>query len=321
MEETHRSGQKNCVVLVNPVSKQKRPKQLQVLLQEIDERALDWSVVVAPPKGLTETARTLAAEGVRRLIIYGGDGSVNAMAHALAGSGVELGILPSGTGNDFARALGIPTDIRQALDILQSAVSRPVDLGQCNGQYFINVAGIGFDAEVVSNARRFKRFASSRKAAYFLSVFYTLLRMKSYRATIFFDGENEGVERRLLLGAVGNGRYIGGGMCVAPKAEIDDGMLDVCLVKKIGRLHFLRLFPLFIRGDHIAHTDVVEYRRVRSIAIHFEQKLPLQMDGELCSATKLEASVVSGALRLLFPVAEEDASGGHSFPPKGGFAL
>lgn len=79
MEETHRSGQKNCVVLVNPVSKQKRPKQFQALLQEIDERALDWSVVVAPPKGLTEAARALAAEGVRRLIIYGGDGSVNAI--------------------------------------------------------------------------------------------------------------------------------------------------------------------------------------------------------------------------------------------------
>jgi diacylglycerol kinase (ATP) len=232
-----------------------------------------------------------------RVYSIGGDGTLNEVLNGIVGSGSILGIIPAGTGNDFIRSI---TGFGNTENILERTIKSGdfyVDLASVNGRYYINVASVGLDAEIAYNAKVFKksRFLSG-SAAYIFSIFITLLKYKSKLMNIEIDGKN--TELKTLLISVANGKYYGGGMKVAPTALLDDGLLDICLIKHVNKLKILVLFPKLIKGTH--HTiKQVSFYKGRKVVIRSSEKLSLNIDGEIFRTKEAIFEVLSKAIRVI----------------------
>ena len=228
------------------------------------------------PDAVTSEALRAVAQGDERLIVAGGDGTLHHAIRGLAGSDCALGILPLGSGNDFARALGVPFDLRDALARALHATPRRVDLGRVDGTPFAGIAGIGFDGEAARFARERVRWVRGRWI-YPYAVARTLLTFRPPHVTITSD--DGGYAGRVMLVALANSPCYGGGMRMAPRAELDDGQLDLVIVERVSRLRFLTLFPRVYRG---AHVDLAQVRtlRVRQATVHADRELTFFADGE-----------------------------------------
>lgn len=242
--------------------------------------------------------------GTSALVMVGGDGMVNLGANLLAGSSIPLGIVPSGTGNDTARGLGIPLDDTDAaIAVLIDALSRPprvIDAARVRApggqwRWFVGVLAAGFDA-VVNERANLMRWPRGR-SRYTLALLRELvvLRPRSYRLVL--DGVESQVEAMLV--SVGNNTSIGGGMLVTPNALLDDGLLDVLVVRPLSRLEFLRIFPRVFKGTHLTDPRVTVHR-ARTVSIDSEG-LAAYADGERIGPLPLAIEVVPEALRVLAP--------------------
>jgi diacylglycerol kinase (ATP) len=235
------------------------------------------------------------------LIVVGGDGMVNLAANILVGTTVPLGIVPSGTGNDMARTLGIPFDKPDAaIAMLLDALTRParvIDAGVIHGpghdRYFACSLSAGFDAIVNERANRMSWPKGPQR--YNLAIALELLRLKPITYRLELDGETRTVQGMLVT--VGNGISIGGGMNVTPNAQLDDGLFDVLVVGKLTRLQFLRIFPSVYKGTHLSdkRVSVVRAKRVTIDA----DAVVAYADGERVGPLPLDIEVVPGALRVL----------------------
>jgi YegS/Rv2252/BmrU family lipid kinase len=224
----------------------------------------------------TELAARAVERGAERVIVWGGDGTINEVLPALVSSPAALAIVPSGSGNGLARALGVPLDAGRALRLAVSGSLRRVDVGEAAGRTFVNVAGVGFDAHV---ARLFNR---ERKGRLGLSAYVriTVLELRRYvpcRCRVVFDS---GVtEAWPLLIALANSPQYGNGATVAPRARMDDGVLDVVIVERLSPLRDLlrarRLFTGTLARD--PHTRV---RQAASLRIEGDRLLPAHVDGQ-----------------------------------------
>ena len=175
----------------------------------------------AYPGHATELSRKAYEEGFRLIVAVGGDGTMRETALPLVHTDAVFGLVPCGTGNDFARALGIPTDVEAAAEILLGGEDRALDAGMANDQVYFNVAGFGFDVDVLDYTEEFKPKCKNGSTAYIRGLLKALFGMKLRRSTITFpDGT---VEANVLLIAAGNGRFFGGGMEVTPNADPTDG--------------------------------------------------------------------------------------------------
>ncbi len=245
------------------------------------------------------SARSLAEQAARGgydlVIVCGGDGTLNAVVNGLAGSGLAVGLVPLGTGNDFARAIGIPLDPEAAIRRIAEGSEQRVDLGVRDGHRFINVAGCGLDAEVARCVNTGLRRLNGT-LAYIVAVMRTLRTFRPGRFTVRVD--ETPIDEPAMLCAVANGTGYGGGMRVAPRARWDDGLLDVCLVKACGIAEFLRAFPRVFKGTHLDHPKVV-YLRGKTVRIECDPPQPVLIDGELDTATPAVFEVLPGALRFV----------------------
>ncbi|QJU54093.1 diacylglycerol kinase family protein [Herbiconiux sp. KACC 21604] len=256
--------------------------------------------------GLVRIARAAVSDTARpadALVVVGGDGMVNLGVNLVAGTSVPLGIIPAGTGNDFAGAVGVPTgDIDAAITHLLAALDsgpRTVDAARVSGEaldeprWFAGVLSAGFDARVNerANGLRFPKGASR----YVLALVAELITLKSRRYTLVIDGETVEVDSCLL--SVANNTTIGGGMRIAPDARLDDGLLDVFIVKPVSRLRFIRLFPKVFSGTHVG-LPVVEFRRGRTVSVAASDIVGYA-DGERFGELPLTVELVPGALRVL----------------------
>jgi len=255
----------------------------------------------------TRVAEAVAG-GPSALVVVGGDGMVSLGVSAVAGTTVPLGLVPSGTGNDMARGLGIPQhDPERAVEIVLDALHRPariVDTGIATwrdadgvetARRFGGVVSCGFDALVNerANRMRFPRGASR----YTLSIAFELARLRPIAYRIEHD---DGVlETEGMLVSVANNRFIGGGMEIAPQASIDDGMLDLFVVRRLSRARFVRLFPKVFRGEHVDEPEVtmLRTRRARVEAVGVVG----YADGERLGPLPVEVAVDPASLRLLAP--------------------
>lgn len=236
-------------------------------------------------------------KGERMIVAVGGDGTVSEVASALCGKGdVTMGILPFGTGNDFARALKLPGEPVKAAELIVSGRSRLIDMGMANERPFINVGGIGFDVDVVINTEKYKKRFHGM-IPYMLGVVESLLHLKRVKAVITSDGSEQTED--ILLCAVANGTHIGGGMAVAPNADVSDGMFDVCMIKSAGLLRLLPLLPAFVKGRHLG-SKLVKYYRAKEVSIDCESA-PLQLDGELGAYAPVRFRLMHEALRVIAP--------------------
>lgn len=244
-----------------------------------------------------EGARAAAAAGCTRIFVGGGDGTVNEALNGVVDADalgrVRLGIVPLGTGNDFATGLGIPPEVDGALAVLLEERELKVDVGVVNGRHFLNTSGGGYIAEVsVAVTPQLKTIAG--RMAYLIGGAQALIEYEPLRATV----SAEPGEVRLGLGlyafAVCNSRLIGGGKIIAPEAIVDDGLLDLCLIEDMTAVEFVALGRKVADGDHIDDPRV-RYIQASSIRIQFDRDALINTDGEAFEASVCEYSVLHRA--------------------------
>ena len=253
--------------------------------------------VTEGPGHATDIARRAAARGVERLVVVGGDGTIQEAAAGLLGSGTVLGLVPAGTGNDFSRTHRIPRDPAAALAIALGTAGRRVDVGLVNERVYVNVAGVGFDAEVAAWTK-YRTSVIRGPALYVVGVLRQLLYYRPTDLTFTIDGREE--TARCLLLAVGNGRYYGGGMMMCPQAEPDDGLLDVVIGGDVTKLETLGLLPKVFVGKHLLHPKVRSLR-AQKVAVSGGSHLTVHADGEPSGKLPADFRCLPGALLIASP--------------------
>ncbi len=236
----------------------------------------------------------LHAAEVDRVIVGGGDGTLNRAARGLMASGLPLGILPLGTANDLARTLGIPADVDAAIDVIAAGRTRAIDVGEVNGSPFFNVASVGFSAELAQNLTR----EAKRKwgvAGYALTAAKVLWKSKPFGATLAYGMKEEHVHT--LQVAVGNGHYYGGGMKVAADARPDDGNLDIYSLEVMHWLELPAMLPMLRSGTHAA-WPTVRGLRVNAFELRTRKPMPVNADGEIVTMTPARFRVREGAVSV-----------------------
>lgn len=254
------------------------------------------------PARLPEAVRE-AADEYEMVILGGGDGTVSSSVDFLAGRETVLGLLPLGTANDFARTLGIPTDLDRACETIASGKLVDIDLGLAGDNYYVNLASVGLSAGVTKAlTSRLKRVAGS--AAYPLAAIKAFLKHEPFRARLTFpDGDHEPIEHeRLLQVAVGNGRFYGGGMVVSPGSGIDDSTLDVYAIR-LGRHRDLLGVARYLKSGDFVRGESVSHYETSRVLVETEPHLPVNVDGELVAQTPQEFSVARNALHVMVPPA------------------
>lgn len=249
------------------------------------------------PGHATGLAVAAARAGFGQVAAMGGDGTLHEVINGLAETDPQpvLGVIPAGTGNDFARSLGIPLDPLQAAGVVTHGCERCIDLGRVNGRYFVNVGGVGFDAEVAAMVNRGPHRGGGAWP-YVVSLFRVLATYRNAMVRIRLDGE-QSFKEKILLVAVGNARSYGGGMKVVPHALVDDGLLDVCIGGDLNPVQTLGLLPKVFAGTHLGHP-MVRSLRARKIEVESEQSLSVHADGETVGVTPAVFEVVPGRLRV-----------------------
>jgi len=293
----------DIVVVLNPKAGRHRAiryqSALQHLLEQVSRRSgMTWRIVqTTGPGHATELARQAAEGGASLVVAAGGDGTCGEVANGIVGTSARLGVLPLGTGNDFARCAGISENLQIAVENLFTGQPRRIDLGSVAGRYFINVAGCGFDAAVARRVNQGFGFLHGT-AAYVAAVFETILTFKPVSMRIIIDNEEQNLHA--LLCTVANTSSYGGGMRIAPYARIDDGLLDVCMVKAVSKLEFARVFPRVFSGTHVAHPCFLMHV-ARQIRVDSTPPVPVLVDGDVVGTTPADFRVHPGAIEVILP--------------------
>ena len=242
-------------------------------------------------------ARILAREAAARgeiSVAFGGDGLIGAVADGLRGGEGIMGVLPGGRGNDFVRSLGIALEPAAACTVLATGAPRALDLGE-----FIGIASCGFDSDAnrIANETRLVR----GKLVYAYGALRALL---GWRAATFTVSIDHGRPRTIdgYTVAAANSRSYGGGMQLAPAADLHDGQLDIVIISELPRWRFLALMPTVFAGTHV-HQPVVETARARSIEIAASRPFQLYADGDPIAELPVRISVAPGAMRVIVPAA------------------
>ncbi len=255
--------------------------------------------ITKAPGHATEIAKQYSAEEGIRIYSVGGDGTLNEVVNGIAGSKCSLAVIPSGSGNDFIRSISKSASWEEVLKKSMEAEAVPVDIGRFDNNFFINISSAGLDAEIVYNSRRFKKnpFIPSR-FAYLLSIFVTVFGYKSRDMKIMLDDSE--IHMKTLLVAIANGKFYGGGMMVAPIADISDGTFDICHIEKVGALKVIRLFPWLIKGKHEGIKQVRFYKS-KKVKVKCDGEMSFNVDGELYRRSEVEFEVVPNALNIVIP--------------------
>lgn len=233
---------------------------------------------------------------VDRVVACGGDGLVQEVADALAGTGLPLAIVPAGRGNDLARALAVPLDLSQATELATRGPARRVDLGIANGRHFCTVAAVGLDAEV-SRRARISTLPLPGPTAYFVHLLRALPgSLSGFDARLTIDGRR--LDERLLLLAAANTESYGGGFRIAPAARIDDGRLELCLIRATSALRTLLLAPRVFAGTHRSLPEVALIS-CEELRLETVPPLCIEADGEPIAASPCVYTVARGALTAI----------------------
>ncbi len=286
--------------VVNPISGAGHGKRgFEEAARLLDEKGADYGFAYSQyPGHAVLLAKEALAQGEKCIVAVGGDGTLREVAGAVAGcENVELGILPFGTGNDYARGVGLPEQIEALLAILLEGRARPVDAGDAGGAFFLNVAGFGFDVDVVRYAEAYKKRFSGM-LPYLLGIFRSFVRLSRTSVRVESDtGETFDLEATLF--SVCNGCRFAGGIRIAPLADPADGLLDVCILKAVTLPALLWLLPICIKGKHLKHTKHFIYFKARSVLAQTAKPAALELDGELIGSAPVHFAVRPGALKLL----------------------
>ncbi len=238
------------------------------------------------------------------LFACGGDGTLFEVINGVKGR-VPIGVIPCGSGNDFVKNI-VLENRAQLLDISAqiNGTAQPLDLIRCNDVYIANVCDIGFDADVAYNMTRFKRLPFvSGKLAYILSALYCLMHPMGVNLTVQIDDQPP-IHKAFLFAVIANGQIYGGSFKAAPLASVNDGLIDVCLCKKITRCKLMRFIIPYQKGTYLnmeSAKPIVQYEKCQRLHIQAEQPFITAYDGNITTETSIDIEIVPAALQLIVP--------------------
>ena len=296
-------------LIVNPTAGAGRTAKkwpyIKQLLKEIGLR-FEHDITEAPGHAI-ELAKSAVGKGYKLVVSVGGDGTINEIVNGLYASGgirdVELGIIGTGTGSDYIRTIGVSRHYQEACQRLLNPKKLSVDLGvvepvnnkQTDKRLFVNLAGLGFDAEVVrATTRKFKSLGG--KTSYLMGLLSTFITYKNREIQMTLDGQKE--NRKVCTIIMSNGKYGGGSMFVAPEADPSDGLFDVLIIGDISKPDLLCSLPRIYRGTHLTHPKVT-LKRAKVVEIYPKSRMSIQADGELLGDAPARFSVLPSVLNIL----------------------
>ena len=254
-----------------------------------------------------ELAKTAAADGYRYVVAVGGDGTVNEIAngilHSNDASSMALGVISTGTGSDFARSIGIPRHYVSACSALTSSRRVLIDVGvveyKSKGQslrrFFVNAAGIGFDAAAVETTERLPKYLGGT-IPYLVGLLRTLFGYQNKSVVLRIGDKVEAA--RILSVVVANGSYFGGGMHVAPEASLNDNLLDVVVIGDVGKFELLKALPMVYKGTHGTHPKV-SMEKAANITVESSERVLVHADGELLGEGPASFWLMPAALSIV----------------------
>lgn len=296
-------------VIVNPVAGAYSTRRKWPIINKLLERiglSFDFQYTEGVGHAI-ELARAAASDGCRYLVAVGGDGTVNEVAngilHSTGAASTALGIISTGTGSDFIRSVGIARDFPSACSVLTSPRRLSIDVGvveyQSKGKtlqrFFVNAAGAGFDAVVVEETERLPKYLGGT-IPYLGGLVRALLGYKNKAVVV--NTEDEVMSGRVLNVVVANGGYLGGGMHIAPQAEVSDSLLDVVMIGDLGKLELLKELPTVYKGTHIYHPKV-RMVKAKRITIDSPERMLVHADGELLGECPASFWIVPAALSIV----------------------
>jgi len=286
---------------------------LPELEKQIFSRSLDADILITQKHDhAIELAAQSLKKGCSHIIAVGGDGTMNEVARPLIGQDkVTTGLIPAGTGNDFNQILGFPDRYEaKHWDSFFSQRTIKMDVGEVNGLYFLNGMGLGFDAQVAAeNYVEPGEVAKGQgKGKYLWHIIKTLLFYKEGRVSIT-SGEKE-QESDCFINTISVGRRFAGSFLLTPRAIANDGLLDVCMIRKLNLLQRFKILSMVPKGTHIQDAKV-DYYQTDKLSIDFGKKVPFHVDGELYFDTKFEVKILPSALKIIY-----NKEGDHFFNEK-----
>lgn len=228
------------------------------------------------------------------LVVIGGDGTINEAVNGMGESKAVLSILSNGTGNDFIKNITIGPTVDEQLDTVVHGKTRTIDLGVCNGRKFLNGVGIGFDGQIVRDMLHKKTWLSGHAAYYY----HVLRILASYKERTFqFSLDDTAMEKDLILMTVGNGTTFGGGFKLTPHAQLDDGLLDVCLIGPISAARRFLNVPSLSKGTH-HHLPEIDLIKTKTLKIAANPLLEGHIDGEHMGTPPFKIEIADKALTV-----------------------
>lgn len=285
-------------LLTNPTSgKGKGGRTVDVVLPRLrDAGYVVRNLVGRDADEARDLAHQCVADGVETLVVVGGDGMVHLAIQALADSETRLGLIPAGTGNDVARYFDLPrNDVAAATDVVIGGQERRVDLARIGSKYFVTVLAVGFDAVVTERANNMTWPKGQMR--YNLATVAELRTFKPIPYVVEIDGEQQRFEAMVV--AVGNGPSFGGGLRITEGAVLDDGLLDVVVIRPMSKMELVRTYPKLFKGTHVHHPDY-RHQHAKKVTIA-APGITAYADGERIAPLPLTVEVAPLALRVLVP--------------------
>ena len=272
------------------------------------QRGLDGDALISERPGqLTTLAADAVAGGATRLVVVGGDGSVNEVVNGIADAhGVELAVIPRGTGWDFVRTFDIPRNLDAAVDVALTGSVREIDLGAVTYRtwggedarsIFANVASAGISGAIAQRANESSKTLGG-KVSYYWATLAVFVGWQTGEMRVTVDGESR--NGKMIDAVVCNGRYLGGGMMMCPEAEPDDGVFDVLLIGDVTKRDLLLVLPRTYKGNHLPHPRL-ELLRGKVVTVESAEPLPIELDGEQPGTTPARFEVLPRVLLLRVP--------------------
>lgn len=290
--------EKKIKFIVNPIAGQGAGKLAYPQIKQLaSDNAMDYEIVSTQFAGhAIELAKEAAITGSNIIVAVGGDGTSNEVLNGIMQAwetghkSAEMGVIAIGRGNDFAYAFGVVPGLQAGFQIVQQGKLRSVDIGRIvggdypHGRYFGNGVGIGFDAVVGFEAMKLTRLHGFTN--YVVAALRTIfLYFNAPRVRIDYDNQN--ITQPSLMVSIMNGRRMGGGFMMAPTADTDDGLLDLCIVGQLSRVGILAMIPRFMKGTQSSQSKITTGQAAKIHVIALEGTLPVHADGEtICTAGK-----------------------------------
>ena len=296
------------IVIANPAAGRGRGQQvISYISKVLPEKGMPFDLVQTEYSGhATELARQAISDGYQTIAALGGDGTVNEIINGLCldlgddpdpAAIVTLGIIPAGSGNDFAYAIGLPPKVPDAVARLMEGNTRLVDVGRINDRLFAYGVGMGFIAQANLESRKIKYLRGT--LLYVIALLKVLMfQYKTHELEITVDGTQ--IKQRAMLAAIANGGRTAGAFLLTPDARIDDGLLDLCIIAPASRLDVMRFIPLVLKGHH-TKLDEVQTFTGREVKVRSNKPLVTHVDGEVFGLGELyyEFSILPACLRVI----------------------